>query len=140
MGSGAHRPATDVTSEHRPRKAGVVRAMARSCPWWWGAMPPEVRASGQVTFRRHCRTHHARSGTGSTVRAVQSHAGGPNVPGASPMTCQTALTVRWSGASMAPPNRTGTCGSTRFVNQGVKGVIKRANALGTVSLVDLPLS
>jgi hypothetical protein len=62
------------------------------------------------------------------------------VPGASPMTRQTAVTVRWSGASMAPPDRTGTCGPTCFVNQEATGVIKRANALGTVSLVDLPLS
>jgi hypothetical protein len=56
------------------------------------------------------------------------------------MTRQTAVTVRWSEASMAPPDRTGTCGPTCFVNQEATGVIKRANALGTVSLVDLPLS
>jgi len=75
--------AARATQENKPKRAGVVRAMARSDHWRWVSTPRWARTSWKVTSSCQRRTNHSMTCLAGTSGSVHNRACGSNFPSGS---------------------------------------------------------
>ena len=109
-----------VTSENRPKSAGVVRRIASSDHCRWVSTPRCRRTSWKVTSICQRKTNHDRIRSGSAVRSVHSRAWVAKVPcgsrtstqrrgtGGNPVWYQTPVSETTSTVRSPPPYQSAT--------------------------------